>query len=355
MSVEDPLPRHDLQFVHREAAELWPKLKGARLLITGGTGFFGRWLLESLFFADQVEGLGVRVTALSRDPGAFLKKVPHLAIERLRWVKGSVTMLSPDLFSREPFDAVIHLATEADMEATRADPSAAVQVISEGTRRTLLVAAQSGAKRFLFTSSGAVYGRQPENMERLSEDYPALADPSDVGGIYAIPGYAKRQAEILCMEAAHRDGLGAVIARCFSFAGPAMPLDSKFAIGNFIRDGLAGGHVVVTGDGTPMRSYLYAADLTVWLWTLLLKGVPGRAYNVGSEHSVTLRELAKTVSHELGASGVSVMGKPVTGRSLDRYVPSTLRIRQELGLEENFSLPEIIRRTASWYRPHVKH
>ncbi len=134
-----------------------------------------------------------------------------------------------------------------------------------------------------------------------------------------------------------------------------MPLDSKFAIGNFIRDGLAGGPVVVTGDGTPMRSYLYAADLAVWLWTLLLKGVPGRAYNVGSEHSVTLQELAKTVSHELGASGVSVMGKPVTGRSLDRYVPSTLRIRQELGLEENFSLPEIIRRTASWYRPHVKH
>jgi dTDP-glucose 4,6-dehydratase len=132
-------------------------------------------------------------------------------------------------------------------------------------------------------------------------------------------------------------------------------LDSKFAFGNFIRDGLAGGPVVVTGDGTPMRSYLYAADLAVWLWTLFLKGVPGRAYNVGSEHSVTLQELAKTVSHELGASGVTVLGKPDPKGGEDRYVPSTLRIRQELGLEENFSLPEIIRRTASWYRPHVKH
>jgi dTDP-glucose 4,6-dehydratase len=355
MSVEDPLPRHDLQFVHREAAELWPKLKGARLLVTGGTGFFGRWLLESLFFADKLEDLGVRVTALSRDPDAFLKKVPHFAIERLRWVKGSVTALSPDLFSREPFDAVVHLATEADMEATRVDPSAAVRVIADGTRRTLAVAAQSGAKRFLFTSSGAVYGRQPKDVEYLSEDYPTLADPSDAGAIYAIPGFAKRQAEILCMEAAHRGGLSAVIARCFSFAGPAMPLDAKFAFGNFIRDGIAGGPVVVTGDGTPMRSYLYAADLAVWLWTLLLKGVPGRAYNVGSEHSVTLQELAKTVSHELGASGVRVMGRPVTGGALDRYVPSTRRARHEFGLEENFNLPEIIRRTAPWYRPHVKH
>ncbi len=167
------------------------------------------------------------MTALSRDPDAFLKKVPHLAIERLRWVKGSVTTLSPDLFSREPFDAVIHLATEADMEATRADPSAAVQVISEGTRRTLAVAAQSGAKRFLFTSSGAVYGRQPENMERLSEDYPALADPGDVGAIYAIPGYAKRQAEILCMEAAHREGLGAVVARVLFICGSRNALGLK--------------------------------------------------------------------------------------------------------------------------------
>lgn len=355
MSVEDPLPRDDLQFVHREAAELWPRLKGARLLFTGATGFFGRWLLESLFFADELEGLGVRVTALSRDPEAFLKKVPHLAIERLRWVKGSVTTLSPDLFAREPFDAVIHLATEADMEATRADPSGAVRVIADGTRRTLEAAAQSGAKRFLFTSSGAVYGCQPEGLERLSEDYPTLADPGDTGAIYAIPGYAKRQAEFLCMEAAHREGLGAVIARCFSFAGPAMPLDAKFAFGNFIRDGIAGGPVVVTGDGTPRRSYLYAADLAVWLWTLLLKGAPGRAYNVGSEHSVTLQELAHTVSHELGASGMTVIGKPDPGGSEDRYVPSTLRIRKEFGLKENFTLPVIIRRTAEWYRPNVKH
>jgi len=355
MSVEDPLPRHDLQFVHREAAELWPELKGSRLLFTGATGFFGRWLLESLFFTDRLEGLGVRVTALSRDPEAFIKKAPHLGIERLRWVKGSVTTLSPDVFSGAQFDAVIHLATEADMEATRADPSAAVRVIADGTRRTLEVAAQSGANRLLFTSSGAVYGRQPKDVEQLSEDHPTLANPSDTGAIYAIPGYAKRQAEILCMEAASRDGLGAVIARCFSFAGPTMPLDSKFAFGNFIRDGIAGGPVVVTGDGTQRRSYLYAADLAVWLWTLLLKGVPGRAYNVGSEYSVTLQELAKTVSHELGASGVTVMGKPNPGGSEDRYVPSTLRIRKEFGLKENFLLPEIIQRTADWYRPNVKH
>jgi dTDP-glucose 4,6-dehydratase len=355
MRVEPPLPAFDLQFVHREAAGLWAELKGTRMLITGATGFFGRWLLESLLFADEQQGLGIHVAALSRDPDAFLLRAPHLAVPCLCWIKGSVTTLSADDFKGKHFDAVIHLATEANMQSSRDDPNASVRTITDGTRRTLDVAARTGAKRFLFTSSGAIYGPQPADMEHLSEDYPGRANPADGVSPYALPGDAKREAEVLCSEQAHREGLGAVIARCFSFAGPALPLDSKFAFGNFVGDALKGGPIVIKGDGTAIRSYLYAADLAVWLWTLLLRGVPGRAYNVGSEHPVTILDLAKMISRELGFPRVEVLQERRSGASADCYIPSTQRARMELRLAENFGLPESIRRTAAWNRAEVKY
>jgi nucleoside-diphosphate-sugar epimerase len=266
-----PLPADDLDFIVREAAGLWPQLRGARLFITGATGFFGRWLLEGLFAADERHNLGVRAVALSRDPDRFLGSAPHLALPGLGWVRGSVATLRPDALGGEAFDMVIHMATEADMQASAADPLAAADVITGGTRRTLEVAARAGARRFLFTSSGAVYGPQPPGMELIAEDYTGAPDPRDAASPYAIPGEAKRQAELLC---AGRSGPETVIARGFSFAGPGLPLDGKFAFGNFIGDALGGGPIVIKGDGTALRSYLYGAELAVWLLTLLLRG-PG--------------------------------------------------------------------------------
>jgi dTDP-glucose 4,6-dehydratase len=355
MSIEGPLPAEDLDYVGRETQALWPELKGARIFITGGTGFFGRWLIESLLLADKRHELGVSVVALSRDPGAFLKGAPHLATAGIRWITGSVTTLGREALAGERFDAVIHLATEADMRATQGNPNAASDVITEGTRRVLGVAVRTGARRFLFTSTGAVYGRQPRDMERISEDYPGAPDPTGAPSPYALAGQAKRRAELQCIETAQRDGLGAVIARCFTFAGPALPTGGKFAFGNFMRDALQGGPIVIKGDGTNIRSYLYAADLAVWLWTLLLRGAPARVYNVGSEKAVTLRQLSEAIASELGAKGVEVLQEPAPGAAPDRYVPSTRRAREELGLREGFSLPEIIRKTAAWHRSMVKH
>ncbi len=147
---------------------------------------------------------------------------------------------------------------------------------------------------------------------------------------------------------------GTVIARCFTLAGPGLPTGSKFAFGNFIKDALAGGPIVIKGDGTAIRSYLYAADLAIWLWTLLLRGTPGRAYNVGSEYPVSLRHLAEIMAKELGAKGIQVLQEPKADGTLDRYIPSTMRARDELGLRENFNLSEIVQRTAAWHRSAVK-
>jgi dTDP-glucose 4,6-dehydratase len=260
-----------------------------------------------------------------------------------------VATLSPSVLEG-PVDLAIHLATEADPGATLADPSVATEVIAGGTLRTLQAAAQAGARRLLFTSSGSVYGALPEGVSAFFEDRPLPAHSPEPRGARAIGAEAKRLAEAHCREFLLRGEIETVIARCFSFAGPGIPPGGKFAFGNFMRDALAGRRVVVTGDGTPVRSYLYGSDLSVWLWNLLLRGTAGRTYNVGSEHAIGLRDLAEMVALELGAPGVEIRQAPKPGEPADRYVPSTLRARTELGLREAVGIHEAIRKTADWLR-----
>jgi nucleoside-diphosphate-sugar epimerase len=140
------------------------------------------------------------------------------------------------------------------------------------------------------------------------------------------------------------------IARCFAFVGPHLPLDTHFAIGNFIRDALRGGAINVAGDGTPKRSYLYASDLTVWLWTLLLKAPSACAYNVGSSEDNSIRRLAEIVSAALASHSVVKVSKQSSpGTPVSRYVPSIAKAVDQLGLRVRVSLLQGIVKTAVFY------
>lgn len=352
--AEPPFESDDLFLVDEGIANLRPVLRDAHFLISGGTGFFGRWILESLLYANARHGANLKATVLARSPHSFLARVPHLAVPAIHWVQGSVSTTRPDDFSGQRFDAVIHLATESDSQATISNPSAAIDVITGGTQRLLDIAVCAGAKRFLFASSGSVYGKQPPDIELLDETYPGRPIPGNMTDAYAISGEAKWQAELLCAAYGKRHKLETVIARGFSFAGPGMPLDGKFAFGNFMGDALAGRPVVVTGDGTPVRSYLHAIDLTIWLWTMLVRGVAGRAYNLGSERPVTLRDLAVEIAVEFNLPEVRVLQAPQPGQLPHRYVPSTARARSELGLRQTIELKEAIRRSAKWWSRGVQ-
>jgi nucleoside-diphosphate-sugar epimerase len=335
----------DLELVAANTQGLWDELRGERLFITGGTGFFGCWLVESFCFLNHLLGLGAEVTLLTRNPQAFVQKCPHLASDpSVRLHMGDVRSF---VFPDGEYKYVIHAATEASAKQADEAPLEMLSTIIAGTERALEFAVTHGAGKFLLTSSGAVYGRQPPNLTHVPESYIGAPDPLDPANVYAE---GKRTAELLCALYQKTGSLECKIARCWAFCGPHLPLDQHFAIGNFIGDVLAGRPIQIQGDGTPRRSYLYAADLAVWLWTILFRGPALVPFNVGSAHDLSIFELAQIVSRTLDSkSKIYVAREAVPGVAPSRYVPSVDRAHKVLGLNETVGLEESIRRTAKWY------
>ena len=319
----------------------WRELHGRPLLITGGTGFFGRWLLESMVHAQARLGFELDVTVLTRDIESFRSRMPHLAASR------HVHLLGGDVRSfvapRTDFAYVIHgAATSARATFEGEDPLRKFETSIEGTRRVLDAAVVNGA-RLLMLSSGSVYGGLSQALGAVTESFPGAPMTLDTD---AGLGHGKRAAEFLCACYADRHDLSVTIARCFSFVGAYLPLDIHYAVGNFIRDALDGEAVLVRGDGTPVRSYLSAADLVIWLLTLLLDGRSRAIYNVGSDQAISLGDLAHKV-RDLVAPGkpVRVLGQPGGGpRSV--YVPDITLARSELQLDVWTPLDDAIVQTA---------
>ncbi len=338
------LPQADLDHVQHGVGSAWWALRGQHLLITGGTGFVGKWLLASLLHADRALGLGLRVTVLTRDTARFTAQHPGLALA------APVTLLQGDVRSFVlpaglHISHIIHAATDVVAPHSLAET---FDTCVRGTQQVLQQVQRAGAQRLLLLSSGAVYGSTPPGQQRLAEDHAGAPDCLQPASAY---GEGKRASELLCALAAANHDLQIPVARCFAFVGPHLPLDKHFAIGNFIGTALRGEPLLIQGDGTPLRSYMHAADLALWLWTLLLKGQSGTAYNVGGDEAVSIAALAQRVCAVLGSSSrVEVAKTPVPGAPVQRYLPELGRIAQQFGLRPHISLDQAILRTADWAR-----
>ena len=336
--------KDDLDHILKHTEGLWDELRGKRVFITGGTGFFGCWLLESLAWANKKLNLGASALVLTRNVELLRKKAPHLVENpTISFHIGDVRSFD---FPSGEFSHVIHAATAASAKLNDEDPLLMLDTIIEGTRHVLDFAVQCGAKKLLLTSSGAVYGKQPSDITHIPEDYMGGPDTMDPQSAYAE---GKRVAELLCAIYSKKFGIECEIARGFSFVGPYFPLDVHYAIGNFIRDALNGGPIVVKGDGTPYRSYLYAADLAIWLWTILFRGEPCRPYNVGSDHDMSVLDTARAVSYAAGEHvTVSVLKKSEPQQEAERYVPETNRARSALCLPQSVSLEQALLVSLKW-------
>ena len=297
-----------------------------RFFVTGGTGFFGKSILDYLKRHPDFRA-GDEWTILSRDPERF--KAQNAALldqpRKIAFVAGDVR----DFKTEGRYDAIIHAATAA--VTTMADDEMTSTIV-EGTRHVLDFAKSCGAKKILLTSSGAVYGPQTAPVGEDASCNPVTAY-----------GKGKLEAERMCAAS----GLDAKIVRCFAFVGPYLNRDIHYAIGNFIRDCLAGEPIVIKGDGTPQRSYLYSDDLVEWLFAVLDCGVSGRPYNVGSSEGLSIREVAERVRAALSTKNdIRVLSVPVPGTPPSVYVPEVSRAVRELGLRVTVDLAAAVRHSA---------
>jgi dTDP-glucose 4,6-dehydratase len=328
------IPAPDLDHVLLRSSVELAELRGKSLFLTGGTGFFGKWLLAALCHADAQLSLGLRLTVLSRDPGKFLALHPEAAaLDSLRFQPGDATDFP---LTEARYDCILHAATDTLGIATAAQEEARARAIVDGTQRVLELARQCGAKRLLYVSSGGVYGAAAGKSTGASEDdAPSPQTP------YAR---AKLEAEDLC----EKSGLDFTAARAFAFLGPHLALDAHYAAGNFLRDAQLGRPILVRGDGTALRSYLHPADLVVWLLRILLRGRRARAYNVGSDEAVSTAQLARRIAGAVRPPLEVIIQSLQPQGPQNIYLPDIRRARSELNLDVAIPLDDAIVRTLAF-------
>ncbi len=240
------------------------------------------------------------------------------------------------------FTHVIHAATES-AKGPQTPPLLLFQQIIDGAQNILELAVQTGASRILLTSSGAVYGPQPPEINALAEDYAGSPDLTSPASAY---GMGKRAAEHLCHLYHHTYSLEPVIARCFAFIGQDLPLQAHYAIGNFLHNAIYGDYIRIEGDGAPLRTYMHQDDLAKWLIRLLEDGKAGEAYNVGSDEVTTINDLAHLVRDMIAPEkAIRILGKQAQTITRNIYVPSIDKAQRTLGLKIELPLELAIQKT----------
>ncbi len=314
-----------------------------RVFVTGGTGFFGVWLLSLLALVQERLGGDLHIGVLSRDPGRFMREHDFLDFGgRMHFVEGDVKSFRADLSG---VTHLVHMATTNASETFGGeDQLNKLELLYAGTRN-VLEQCSSRLESVLFTSSGVAYGGAHTGC--IAEADSGAPDTLAPG---AALGLGKLVAEYLVSYFAQQKGYRFSIARCFAFAGEYLPLDLHYAFGNFIRNALRHEPIVVRGDGRDERSYMYVGDAVAWLLRMLAQ--PKNAIcNVGSESSISMRALAGKIAGAVTPPvEVSVLGAVDETGNFKRpsYIPSTLRARTEYpGLAEWTPIDAIIARMTS--------
>jgi len=335
-----PMLESDLdEILKRSEDDLRCLLQGG-VLVTGGSGFVGRWIVSALLHAAEKFRVVPRIVSINRTTSAW--QAAYIETRQL-------TVLNADIANVIPldnqFDCVFHCATPSSALFDKTTPIEMKRVREMGAENVIRLFLGSSA-RIVNVSSGAVYGVQPADVRCLDDDW--LRDSR-----FALPispyHYAKVAAERRFNEALETSALDVVHARLFAFLAPFLPLDRQFAAGNFLNDAMANRPITITGDGRTTRTYMYGTDLVVWLVKAAVHGESGSAYNVGSPHEITIEGLATRIAEIYGSmAGVRHLGRPDLTQPAHRYVPCTVRTEQALGVHLDVPLDAAIERTVRW-------
>lgn len=308
------------------------KIRRKKILITGGTGFFGKNLVDIISYGNANFNWETEVIILSRSSvlGDLGPGIKHFQSDLENPLDDIGTL---------KLDYIIHAASPLNLP-NQLQPEKTYHAIVNSMSNILNFAARVQPESLLFTSSGAVYGPQPAAITHISEDYLGAPSTTDLRFVY---GSAKRSAETLGILKAKESGFKFKIARCFAFSGHYLPLDSHFAMGNFVENLLRKQPIVIKGNPHTLRSYMDAEDLCFWLLKILFDGCDNEFYNVGSDQPISILQLANVINKfapELKV--ITRMENIDSALTPPAYVPCTQKAQKSLNLEMKTSLTDSI-------------
>jgi UDP-glucuronate decarboxylase len=329
----------------------WEALSGATVLVTGAAGFLPAYMVETLLFLNRsILARPVRVIALVRNADRARERfAAYLDRDDLKIV---VQDVSDPLRLQDPFDYVIHAASQASPMYYRTDPVGTLSANVLGTHHLLTAARKYATRGFLFFSSGEIYGILKGTATAVSEHDGGFLDPTDVRSCY---GESKRIGETMCVAWNQQFGVPTQIVRPFHTYGPGMRLDDGRVFADFVRDILNGGPIVLQSDGSARRSFCYLADATLGFFTVLLHGKPGEAYNVANpDGECSIAELADRLAAEFRDEGLTVERRHRTDSvylpsAIPSTVPNVTKLKS-LGWQMSWSIERGFRRTVDSYR-----
>lgn len=354
---------NDLQYILENLAEEFQNLRGSRMLITGGAGFLGYYLVQAVEAWNRQADVKQRCRLEVWDN--FMRGVPQWLTE----LEGKSATLSVKKFDvNDPlpdamgdFDYIIHAATIASPIYYRLHPIQTMDANVLGLRNFLEYARlkkdqKKPLKGFLFYSTSEIYGDPTADNIPTPETYRGNVSCT---GPRACYDESKRYGETLCVNFARQYGLPIRIARPFNNYGPGLKITDRRALPDFARDIFAGRDVVLLSDGAPTRTFCYVADAVVGYYKILFRGRDGESYNIGIDTpEISIRELAlRTVDCAKALLGYE--GKAIFGESSDadyltdnpnRRCPIIDKARGELDYNPGVQLEEGIKRSLIWYR-----
>lgn len=321
-------------------------LSNAHLFISGGTGFLGTWLLELIAVLNEQYHFNTQVTVFSRSAPDFAQRHKHLSRRNeFRFIEGDIRYLSE--LPRET-NFIIHAAALTDRRLFASNPTVVGEVNAVGAIRLLRAAnLLEDVKKLVLVSSGLVYGRQALSEELINENYISGFPCDSANAVYAE---SKRFAEVMASSFASEAKLPLVIVRPFAFVGPYQSLELPWAVTDFIRDSLAGRPIKIMGDGSTVRSLMYASDYAYWTLAALARGHERGTYNIGSPHPIDLLSLARMVTQQFMPPPEILTRVGQSGYESTRLVPCVDKACRDLGVEVTVPLAEAVQKTITWHR-----
>jgi len=358
----DQVVLNDLGDICRRLESEFTTMKGKTLFISGGAGFLGHYLVQSILHWNRTHGPAATIKIIVSDN--YIRGVP----EWLTALDGdpSMTLLRHDITDPlpddlGPLDYLIHAASIASPIFYRKYPIETMDANVNGLRLLLERCRNQHTNGhpisgFLFFSTSEIYGDPTADQIPTAETYRGYVSCT---GPRACYDESKRFGETLCVNFAQQYSMPITTARPFNNYGPGLKITDRRVIPDFARDMFAGKDLVLLSDGKPTRTFCYVADAVVGYFKVLVRGRPGEAYNIGNESpEISMLTLAEMLA-EGGNSLFGYEGKVVHNASGDkdyltdnpqRRCPIIDKARRDLDFEPEVSLEEGLRRTLAWYR-----